>query len=145
MRKSIVLMAAFAAVIASPTIAGQWLSVWRDFDSVDEHAYEVLLDVSSIRVNVARPSARTASVKYIRKRPNSNDRPADHFAYSITFKSFECDAQRVRLDHSEVHFPDGSIQYVDPARDESSWHTANNPAARQILDLVCAVKNPKQR
>jgi hypothetical protein len=143
MRKRIVLLAVYAAVAASPSFAEQWLSVWRDFDSVDEHTYEVLLDVSSIKVNAAQASTRSARVKYVRKQPHANDKPADRVAYSITVKSFECGKLRTRLDSSEIHFPDGTMQYVDTRKDEGAWHTARSPAARQVLDFVCADKNPK--
>jgi hypothetical protein len=142
MRPRIALLAV-TAMLASPAIAAQWLSVWRDFDSVDQHTYEVLLDESSIRVKAAQPNTRTATVKYVRTTPRTQGSPAGRIAVSITFKSFKCDARRIRLDASEVHFPDGSMQYVDTPRDDSSWHIAKDPAARQILDIVCAVKIPK--
>jgi hypothetical protein len=143
MKPRIAFLAVISAMLASPAIAAQWLSVWRDFDSVDQHAYEVLLDESSIRVKAAQPNTRTATVKYVRSAPGFQGSPVGRIAFSITFKSFKCDARRIRLDASEVHFPDGSMQYVDTPRDESSWHTAKDPATRQILNIVCAVKNPE--
>jgi hypothetical protein len=143
MRAITVLSAAIAAFAAAPSFAEQWLSVWRDFDSVDEHKYEVLLDLSSIRVNVAQPDTRAASVKYVRTRPHWNDKPGDRFAYSITMKSFECGKRRIRLDHSEAHFADGTLQFVDTPKDKGIWHAAKDPAARQILNIVCEAKNPK--
>ena len=142
MRAVLVLSAAIAAVAAAPSFAAQWLSVWRDFDSIDEHKYEVLLDLSSIRVHVDEPNTRSASVKYIRTRPHSNDKPDDRFAYSITTKSFDCGKRRIRLDHSEAHFADGTLQFVDPPKDRGTWHTVKDPAARQILHIVCEARNP---
>jgi hypothetical protein len=142
MKPRFALPALITAVAASPSFSQAWLSVRSELDSVDEHTYEVLLDESSIRANVAQPNIRTATVKYIRTAPHSKGKPADRIAYSITFKSFQCDAHRIRLDHSEIHFPDGSLQYVD-TRGNGPWHTAHDPASRQILNLVCAVKNPK--
>jgi hypothetical protein len=136
-----VLSAAIAAFAAAPSFAEQWLSVWRDFDSVDEHKYEILLDLSSIRVKAAQPNIRTVSVKYVRTRPHSNDRRDDRFAYSITIKSFDCDKRRIRLDHSEAHFADGTLQFIDTPKDKGTWHAAKDPAARQILNLVCEAKS----
>jgi hypothetical protein len=143
MKPKVAFLAVISAMLASPASAAQWLSVWRDFDRVDQHSYEVLLDESSIRVKTAQPNTRTATVKYVRGAPRLQGSPTGRIAYSITFKSFKCDARRIRLDASEVHFPDGSMQYVDTPRDDSSWHIAKDPAARQILDIVCAVRNPK--
>jgi hypothetical protein len=143
MRKRILLSAAVAATVAaSPSFSQSWLSVRKDVDSVDAHTYEILLDQSSIRVKAAQPNIRTATVKYIRTAPNSTTKLTDRVAYSITFKSFRCDALGIRLDTSEIHFPDGSLQYVD-TRGKGAWHTPHDPASRQILDFVCAVKNPK--
>jgi hypothetical protein len=142
MRTSTLLLAALATSVASPSFADQWRSVWLHIDNSDEHTYEVLLDESSIKANAPQPNTRTATVKYVRTAPHSHGKPAERFAYSITAKSFQCDARRVRLDHSEVHFPDGSLQYVD-TRGEGAWHTPRDPAARQILDIVCAAKAPK--
>ena len=142
MSKQIVLLAALLAVAASSAFAQTWLSVKKDFDSVDEHTLEVLVDESSVRANAAQPNLRTATVKYIRTAPHSEGKPAARVAYSITVKSFQCAARRIRLDHSEVHFPDGSLQFVDP-KGEGAWHTPHDPAARRILDIVCAPRNPK--
>jgi hypothetical protein len=139
----IVLSAAIAAFAAAPSFAAQWLSVWRDFDSVDEHRYEVLLDQSSIRVKSAQPGTRIASVKYVRTRPHSSDKSDDRFAYSIATKSFDCDKRRTRLEHSEAHFSDGTLQFVDTPKDKGTWHAAKDPAARQILTIVCEAQNPK--
>ncbi|HXP64704.1 MAG TPA: surface-adhesin E family protein [Steroidobacteraceae bacterium] len=143
MRAMIVLSAAMAAIAATPSFAAQWLSVWRDFDSADQHKYEVLLDLSSIRVKAAQPNTRIASVKYVRTRPHSNGNANDGVAYSITEKSFDCDKRRTRLDHSEAHFSDGTLQFVDPPKDKSIWHAVKDPAARQILNIVCEAQNPK--
>ena len=137
------MFAAIAAVTAGPTLAAQWLSVWRIVDNTDEHTYEVLLDEASISTSSAQPNTRTATVKYVRTAPHSQGKPAERVAYSITVKSFQCTTRRIRLDHSEVHFPDGTLQYVDPAKDKAKWHAPENPAARQILNTVCAAKNPK--
>jgi hypothetical protein len=143
MRTGILLSATLAGLlVASPTFAQAWLSVRKDFDSFDEHIYEVLLDETSIRANAAQPNTRTATVKYVRTAPHSQGKPTDRVAYSITFKSFQCVARRIRLDTSEIHFPDGSLQYVD-TRGKGAWHAAHDPAARRILELVCAVRNPK--
>ena len=143
MRTSIFLSAALAGLLAaSSTFAQAWLSVRKDIDGSDEHIYEVLLDESSIRANAAQPNTRTATVKYVRTAPHSQGKATDRIAYSITFKSFQCASRRIRLDTSEVHFPDGSSQYVD-TRGKGAWRAAHDPAARRILDLVCAVKNPK--
>jgi hypothetical protein len=137
----IVLSAAIAAFTATPSFAAQWLSVWRDFDSLDEHKYEVLLDLSSIKVDAAQSTIRTAIVKYIRTRPHSMDKPDERFAYSITTKSFDCGRRRIRLDHSEAHFADGTLQFIDTPEDKGTWHAAKDPAARQILNLVCEAKS----
>lgn len=142
MRATIILSAAIAALAAAPSFAAQWFSVWRDFDRADEHRYEVFLDLSSIRVEGAQPNVRTASVKYVRTRPHSNDKPDDRVAYSITMKSFDCAKRRSRLDHSEVHFPDGTLQFVDTPKDKGPWRAAKDPAARQILNIVCEAQNP---
>src|ERR1700733_5284693 len=131
MRTSILLSAAIAAAVASPSFAEQWRSVWRHVDDADAHTYEILLDESSIRTNAAQSNTRTATVKYVRTAPHSHGKPGERFAYSITSKSFRCDTRRTRLDHSEVHFPDGSLQYVDP-RGDVAWHTPHDPAAQQI-------------
>jgi hypothetical protein len=138
MRASIISVAALAALAATPVIAAQWLSIWRDFDSVDDHKYEVLLDLSSIGVNAASPNIRTATVKYVRTTPRARDSAADRFSYSITIKSFDCQSQRIRLDHSEVHFPDGTLQYIDTDKNQGTWHAARSPVARQLLSSVCA-------
>jgi len=137
MRAIIVLSAAVAAFAAAPSFAEQWLSLWRDFDSVDEHSYEVLLDLSSIRVKAVQLNTRTASVKYVRTRPHSNEKPDSRFAYSVTTKSFDCEKRRIRLDHSEAHFSDGTLQFVDTPKDKGTWHAAKDPVARQILIIVC--------
>src|ERR1700761_8565279 len=143
MRAMILLSAAMAAIAATPSFAAQWLSVWRDFDSADQHKYEVLLDLSSIRVKAAQPNTRIASVKYVRTRPHSNGNANDGVAYSITLKSFDCDKRRTRLDHSEAHFADGTLQFVDTPQDKGVWHSPKDPAARQILAIVCEAKDPK--
>src|SRR5580698_183016 len=102
MRLSVLVSAATAALAAAPAFAAQWLSVWRNIDAVDGHIYEVLVDVSSIKAaELAQPSMRTASVKYVRTQPRARGKPDDRLAYSITFKSFECRTLRIRLDHSE--------------------------------------------
>jgi hypothetical protein len=140
MRAIIVLSAAIAAALAvSPSFAQEWLSVWRVVDPDDQHTYEVFIDESSIR---AESTTRTATVKYLRTAPHSRGKSGERVAYSITSKSFQCDARRIRLDTSEIHFPDGSLQYVD-ARGKAAWHAAHDPAAVKALDIVCAAKNPK--
>jgi hypothetical protein len=141
MRTSIFLSAALAAAVASPSFAEQWRSVWQHVDEADGHSYEVLLDESSIKAS-AQSKTRTATVKYVRTVPHTHGKPAERFAYSITSKSFQCDTRRTRLDHSEVHFPDGTLQYVDP-RGDGAWHTPHDPASRQVVDIVCAAKTPK--
>ena len=141
MRAISVLSAAIAAFAAAPSFAEQWLSVWRDFDSQDEHKYEVLLDLSSIKAEAAQPTIRTAIVKYVRTRPHSMDKPDERFAYSITMKSFDCGKRRFRLDHSEAHFADGTLQFIDTPKDKGTWRAAKDPAARQILNLVCEAKS----
>jgi hypothetical protein len=140
--RGIIVLAGIAAMAASPTFAQTWLSVRKDIDSIDDHTYEILLDESSIRENAAQPNTRTATVKYIRTAPHSRGKPTDRVAYSITFKSFECGTRRIRLDTSEIHFPDGSLPYVD-TRGKGAWHPAHDPAARGILDIVCAAKSQR--
>jgi hypothetical protein len=135
---------ALIAVLVVPAVgAEEWLSVVKDFKGFDDHEYEVLLDLSSIRANADQPRIRTANVKYARIQMSAGENRGGELVYSLTSKSFECGAQQIRLDAVEVHFRDGSVQAVDPGGDENSWHAVDDPSATRLMDAVCSFKSPR--
>jgi hypothetical protein len=131
------------ALASSPTFAAEWVSVFKDFRGLDEHNYEVLLDLSSVRENAEHPAIRTASVKYTRTQMSADEKRANALVYSVTFKSFRCDARSIRLDGVEVHFSDGAVQTVEPGDDESSWYAVDDPSSNRLLDAVCSFDSAK--
>ena len=73
MRKGFAFVAALAVFADARALDAQWTSISKEFDSVDEHRYEVLLDLASI-TRTTQPHIRNATVKYVRTRPHSNDK-----------------------------------------------------------------------
>jgi hypothetical protein len=141
--RNVFVVATAMALASSPTFAEEWVSVSKDFQGLDEHTYEVLLDLSSVRENAEHPTIRTASVKYTRTQMTADEKRTNALAYSVTFKSFQCAARRIRLDAVEVHFSDGTVQTVDPGDDGSSWYAVDDPSASKLLDAVCSFSSPK--
>jgi hypothetical protein len=144
MRESIVFVVALvASLIARAVPAEEWVSVVKDFKGFDEHVYEVLLDMSSIKVNAFQTRLRTANIKYARAELNADEKLGNELLFSLTSKSFECEAQRIRLDAVEVHFRNGAVQDIDPGGDENSWHPVDDLSARKLMDAVCSFKGMK--
>jgi hypothetical protein len=131
------------ALVGRAALAEEWVSIVKDFKGFDEHAYEVLLDLSSVRASADQPRIRTAKLKYARIGLSVDEEPANELMYSITTKSFECDAKRIRLDAVEVGFRDGTVQDVDPGGDENSWHAVDDASAKKLINAVCSYKKPK--